>query len=312
MKKSPLMVVLVLSLFTLSLGQQPNASIQQSPAPLPTTSPATTNQVNQLPAASPAPTTGVKISVQGLELTGFPTWIIWVLVGVAAVALVVWILLFRSYRASTASITTAGVLAAVLTIVLVFLLGNWWGKSSARSELEKQAAAKAAIQVQALPDPPEAQSGLSVHTEILAFILILGIEFIFIAFVFYRWGSGYHSNHQQMIERQVKELGEKRLDEVARRIAEEFEWKLQRTESEKRDLDRSIREWVLSRLEIIENQIKTNENELKTNLNDIEERGIRRLDESDKRHNEKAAALSWQMDRLRSWTNTTNNESSGG
>ena len=304
------MVVLVFSLFTLSLGQQPNTSIQQSPTPLPTTSPITTNQVNQLPAASPAPTTAVKVSVEGLELTGFPTWIIWVLIGVAAVALVAWILLFRSYKATTASITTAGVLVAILTIVLVFLIGNWWGKSSARSELEKQAAAKAAIQVQTLPDTPEAQSGLSLHTEILAFILILGVEFVFMAFVFYRWGSGYHSNHQRMIERQVKELAGKRLENVEYRIAEKFEWKLQKSESEKRDLDRSIRDWVLSRLEIIENQIKTNENEVKTNLNNIEERGIRRLEESDKRHDEKAAALSWQMDRLRSWTNTTNKESS--
>ena len=156
------------------------------------------------PTQTKSDSTSVKISTSGLELSGYPTWIIWVVLAVAVVAFVLWFFLLRSDKGpSWLLIGTVGI-AGIFFLASMFFVGNWWGRSSARSELREligraQTTEVSAPQPTPMPQPttttpqtnqtPQAIAGASwpFYMVVMVFMLAVGIEAAVFMYIYLRW-----------------------------------------------------------------------------------------------------------------------------
>lgn len=180
--------------------------------------------------ASPSPSPGnagtpdklnptlVRISPSGLELSGFPTWIIWVLLGVAVAAFLVWFFLLKSDKRPDWLLIGSVVFAGIFLLGVMLAIGSWWGRRSARAELQDLIAAQTrnlaspsqpalAPQAspgsvpQASPSPigqstvpsvvasPSASTGPALYMVIMDFALLVGTEMALFMYIYLRWGS---------------------------------------------------------------------------------------------------------------------------
>ena len=215
MKKS-LFLALVFALLPIATLAQtsspsPAVSIQPSPSPQATT----TNTPDS---------TSVKISASGLELSGFPTWIIWVVLAVAVVAFVLWFFLVRSNKGPDwLAIGTVGI-ASILFLALMFLVGNWWGRSSARSELRELIGSRTGtIEVSAPQTAPTRQedSGSSwpFYMVLMTFLLATGMEAAVFMYIYLRWGRrSWHRRDQSDRYWDFEDYLVRRLDSIDSRL----------------------------------------------------------------------------------------------
>jgi len=149
---------------------------------------------------TPCPPTSIKISTTGLELVGFQTWIIWLVLGVAVVAFVVWFFLLRSEKASFWSAAIPAVVVIIGVMVLLLMIGDWWGRRGARAELRDMIAARGPTIEIPTPQPAlvsqtnagNASQGSSWPLYIglvMGFALLIGIEVAVFKYIHLRWGS---------------------------------------------------------------------------------------------------------------------------
>lgn len=135
-------VLVILLLATCCYAQAPSPSVNPSP----TASAASSNSQASATPAKPDSTT-VKISTSGLELSGFPIWIIWVVIAVAVVIFLIWFYLLRSKNKKRDRLLLPTAVAAIISgLALTFLVGGWWGRKGAREELRDLIAARGTIE----------------------------------------------------------------------------------------------------------------------------------------------------------------------
>ena len=129
----PALVLIVLAAITLT-------AIAQTPSPSSSLTPTPTQTVNQTtPTPSPQSTpcsTLVKVTSDGIELAGFPNWIIAVVIAVGFVALVIWFKLLRP-KASEVSRFAAGGMFVVALLAIAILVGYSVGRRNANQELQE-------------------------------------------------------------------------------------------------------------------------------------------------------------------------------
>jgi hypothetical protein len=150
-----LLTLLIVAFFCIYFYPQATAYAQ-------TVSPTNTNPLPSANVASPTPqasatpckadSTLVKVSTSELVFSGFPTWIIAVLIGVAAIVFLIWYFLLRSKKRSDKSNkwswiwSWASPLAVGICITLLLALtlsvGILLGRRSAREELRDFIAAR--------------------------------------------------------------------------------------------------------------------------------------------------------------------------
>jgi hypothetical protein len=99
----------------------------------------------------------LKLSTSGLELSGFPTWIIFIVLGVAVAAFVVWYFLLRSEKERFSRfLIPLGALAALSVIALSVLAGYWRGREDTRTELREIIGRSTEIAIPAPQPTPQA------------------------------------------------------------------------------------------------------------------------------------------------------------
>ena len=220
MRLALIAALLLITFDAISLAQNPTP-IQTAPTPLGNTSTNSnisqnraseiTNQTANTAISSPSPslslpdsanrdTTTVRISREGIELSGFPTWIIWVLIGVAVVCVIIFFVLRSKDTTSDMPFFVLGVIFLLILGAIVFSVGSWWGRSSARSELQQIIAAQSSSVSQnqsslsQTPTPlPSSVSDAPVsspfYANIWGFTLLVGLEALIGMYLFVRLRS---------------------------------------------------------------------------------------------------------------------------
>jgi hypothetical protein len=223
----PTLVFLSLLLIALSIAQP--AYSQATPNANPT--PVASVSVSPSPTATQQQQTTVKVSTSGLELSGFPTWIIFLLLGVAIVAFMVWFFLLRSESNKTGLLGIVGVLAV---IAFSFVFGMWWGRGAARAELREIIGRNASIEIPVtqpaqqtpLPQTSSVAESSPFYMIVMGFTLLLGLEIALYFHLYTNWRIGHWRKRYSLtsssrdFERFIADKFysiEERLDDLRRR-----------------------------------------------------------------------------------------------
>jgi len=184
-----------LALLSLTLT---TASLAQTPSPSPSVAAPANTQANPSPTVtSSAASSSVKISTSGLELSGFPIWIIWVLLATGVVAVVLWIILTRTAKNDAPGwpFAVTAILALIAVVGLLLSIGSWWGRRSSRAELQQLIAIRSATSEVPAPqttlqsqEPQGVEPSWPFYMVVMGFILLVGIEGALFMFLYLRWG----------------------------------------------------------------------------------------------------------------------------
>lgn len=202
--KTLLILILVLASSALAVAQVP------TPSPSGTADARLNGTPSPTAHPEAVPNTTVKVSTTGIELSGFPTWIIWLVLGVGAVAFLIWYLLLRSDKAEKSRLGLVSISILALPVLFV-LVGYWLGRRWSNDELQAALAARTTVTVPA-PTPQVIQvHDRSATDQIqvdnagfyryigygLSYIVIL-FELNMLLYIWFRWGPLSKGERQEL------------------------------------------------------------------------------------------------------------------
>lgn len=171
---------------------------------------------------TPCPPTSIKVSTTGLELSGFPTWIIWVFLAAAIVGVLFSTIMFKADAEKFATpLVVAILLICILVLGMTFSFGSWWGHRAARNELQELIAARAASTVEVpLPAAASVSQSWPFYMVVMGFSLFAGFEIALFMYIYLRWGWRHWRRHWDPINRpsNFEDYIISRLDRIESRL----------------------------------------------------------------------------------------------